>query len=78
VQRKNHSSFEAAKRELVNAGYVTAHSSPGMPECWQRLKDKRRFAVAREDRARSSVWHIVDYPGSPVVDRAEFDWLDAA
>lgn len=82
MQKRNHKSLLSARTELNNAGFVIEHSSPSRPECWRRPGDskKKRFAIAREDRARSSVWHIITYPGLPVVELTdnEFDWLGAA
>jgi len=70
VNRRNHRTAQAARTELCNNGFVIAHRPPDHPQCWGRPKDSRRFAIAREDRQRSSRFHIVDYPGMD-----QFAWL---
>ena len=69
MNKRNHDSKLAARTELCRHGFVTVHTRPGEPECWGKVKDKRRFAIQREDRARVSKWHIVDYPDD------DFAWL---
>lgn len=69
MNKRNHKSVIAARTELVTNGFVTAHRPPDQPECWGKPKDSRRFAIAREERPRSTLFHIVDYPSE------EFAWL---
>ena len=66
MKKRDHATVLQARRELIRAGFVTAFSSPGRPECWGRVGNKTRYAIAREDRERCKKWHIVDYPGNPV------------
>ncbi len=74
MKKRDHASALSARRELTKAGFVTAFSSPGRPECWGKPGDRKtRYAIAREDRERCQKWHIVDYPGSPVCSPGELD-----
>ncbi len=77
MKKRDHGTVIDARRELVAAGFVTAFSSPGRPECWGKTKDTRRFAIAREDRQRCKKWHITEYPGSPVCGPDELLELNA-
>lgn len=72
MNKRNHPSAVAARTELCAHGFVTVHVPPGAPEQWGKPKDKRRFAIQREDRARSARYHIIDYPPP------EFAWMDGA
>jgi hypothetical protein len=61
LSRRNHESAEAARRALVAHGYQQAHVPPDAPDKWAK-KGSPDLAIGREDRPRSSVWHIVEYP----------------
>ena len=71
MKKRDHATVVDARRALISEAFVTEFSSPNRPECWRRCSDpkKKRYAIAREDRDRSTKWHIVDYPGDPVQDR---------
>ena len=75
--KRNHKTVEAARKELVDNGYIVAHSSPGRPKLWLerkgRGKRQNRYAIGKETRDRSEVWHIVDYPEPSVCLPCELD-----
>ncbi len=66
--RTNHGTAVSARRELSDAGFLLAFSSPGTPEKWQQPRRKgtclngSEYTVARLDLANSTVWEIVAYP----------------
>jgi hypothetical protein len=61
MKKLNHNTLESAKRELVKAGFVDIHTNALIsPQIWAKSKDKRRYAIAREDRARCTKWHITE------------------
>lgn len=69
MNKRNHVTRQSVRKELCDNGFVTAFSSPGRPELWCKLgvrgkpvKEKQRYAVQRETRARSERWHIIPYP----------------
>lgn len=63
MKKRNHVTRHEVRKELCDAGFVTAFSSPGRPELWCKPGDKKqRFAVQRETLKRSERWHIVPYP----------------
>ena len=58
--RRNHGSREEAIRTALRAGYWPISRRDGL---WVlRRDDGSEVAVAREERARSQVWHLVDPP----------------
>lgn len=60
LQRRNHPSARAARTELASHGYLLIHTRPGAPEKWARGPEQ--LAIAREEKPRSILWHIVAYP----------------
>ena len=66
--KENHGTAVSARRELSDAGFLLAFSSPGTPEKWQQPHRKGTclngsvYTVARLDLANSTVWEILDYP----------------
>lgn len=75
IQRKNHPSAEAARGELVKHGYHPGCPAPDAPaQPWMK-SGAPTLAIGREDRPRSSVWHIVDYPRSTPAEPVQADLL---
>lgn len=63
MQKRNHKTLIAAEQELLQHGFWVAHTRPGTPQRWQKKnRPTPAYAVQRETRDRSTVWHIVDYP----------------
>jgi len=62
VKRRDHPTLEAARRELTANGYVPACVPPTEPrQQWIAKNGKGPvYAIQREDRPRSQVWHIVE------------------
>ncbi len=66
--KTNHSSSVSARRELSDAGFLLAFSSPGTPEKWQQPNRKGShlngsvYTVARLEGQQSTAWEIVAYP----------------
>jgi len=66
--KTNHGTAVSARRELSDAGFLLAFSSPGMPEKWQQPPRKGRqlngsaYTVARLEGQQSTAWEIMDYP----------------
>jgi len=66
--KTNHGTAVSARRELSDAGFLLAFSSPGTPERWQQPRRKgtclngSAYTVARLESQQSTVWAIMDYP----------------
>ena len=66
--KENHGSAAAARRELLDAGFLQAFSPPGTPEKWQFPHRKgshlgrATYTVARLESQQSTAWEIMDYP----------------
>ena len=66
--KENHGTAVSARRELSDAGYVLAFSTPGTPEKWQQPRRKgtclngSAFTVARLESQQFTAWEIVEYP----------------
>src|SRR5690606_15398161 len=62
VKRRDHPTLEAARRALTANGYVPACVPPPEPrQQWIAKNGKGPvYAIQREDRPRSQVWHIVE------------------
>ena len=66
--KTNHGCAAAARRELIDAGFVLAFSPPGTPESWQLLPRRgfdvngSAYTVVRQESHDSTVWEIVNYP----------------
>ncbi len=66
--KTNHGTAVSARRELSDAGFLLAFSSPGTPEKWQEPRRKgtclngSAFTVARLESQQSTAWEIVAYP----------------
>lgn len=60
-------SAQAARTELVKAGYVDLHVPPGVPRLWKRPGIEGRKAIAR---LQTGQFTIIDYD--------EFEWLEAS
>lgn len=59
MKRKDHPSIVEARRELLRNGYWPLHANDGFAK-YGEPRGKRRFAIRREDRPRSTVFHIIE------------------
>lgn len=74
LRKRNHATAEAARTELVRAGYWPLCQAPGSDvQLWTELGDTRSkrkrdrlagplYAIGCERRSRSQVFHIVRWP----------------
>ena len=56
--RRNHESVAAAMQAAFGAGYYLIHRRDGL-HALKRERDDVVLGIARERRARSTVWHLV-------------------
>lgn len=64
MKRRDHDSREAAIRELMKHDYSPLHRRDGVLVF---SDGKRRAAIQREQRQRSTVYHLVDPPADPPI-----------
>ena len=66
--KTNHGTAVSARRELSDAGFLMAFSSPGTPERWQQPHRKglrlngATYAIAKLESQELTVWQIEKYP----------------
>lgn len=56
--RRNHNSIEAAFAAARSGGYYLIHRRDGK-HAFKRKGDDVILGIAREERARSTVWHLL-------------------